>query len=321
MTGGEKEGKVDPWKLWHYARTAPETWVGKKQRQMKRKALFAALLELRRAFVAGAEKAGELAPRFWSWAVIALLFTPAHAPAQITHIDGQAPNLQAIFACTCHCRPTEVYRGPEVSFRDAVKHILYPGHEDHRLTERTLAETDPGAADLIISHKNLMQPLEDLERGMGVPEEDKPYLKQYHGNRTATAPHVKQHLAVPAPPMSRATSSQHPATTASATADGAVAGGDALPGDDDAPDAPRQEAEEAVVEATDRAEGVVEASEAALAPPAPQPPAGHADLLVAMFTGALRAVAGGGHMHYHVRVLAGRPSCVYCGQRTEWECC
>eukprot|EP00873_Tetraselmis_striata_P046680 jgi/Tetstr1/466944/TSEL_011398.t1 len=42
-------------------------------------------------------------------------------------------------------------------------------------------------------------------------------------------------MAVPAPPMSRATSSQHPATTASATADGAVAGGDALPGDDDAP--------------------------------------------------------------------------------------
>eukprot|EP00873_Tetraselmis_striata_P009694 jgi/Tetstr1/429958/TSEL_019820.t1 len=121
--------------------------------------------------------------------------------------------------------------------------------------------------------------------------------------------------------MSRATSSQHPATTASATADGAVAGGDALPGDDDALDAPRQKAEEAVVEATDRAEGVVEASEAALAPPAPQPPAGHADLLVAMLTGALRAVAGGGHMHYHVRVLAGRPSCVYCGQRTDWECC
>eukprot|EP00873_Tetraselmis_striata_P024121 jgi/Tetstr1/444385/TSEL_032275.t1 len=128
-------------------------------------------------------------------------------------------------------------------------------------------------------------------------------------------------MAVPAPPMSRATSSQHPATTASATADGAVAGGDALPGDDEAPGAPRQEAEEAVVEATDRAEGVVEASEAALAPPAPQPPAGHADLLVAMLTGALRAVAGGGHMHYHVRVLAGRPSCVDCGQRTEWECC
>eukprot|EP00873_Tetraselmis_striata_P045146 jgi/Tetstr1/465410/TSEL_010094.t1 len=76
-------------------------------------------------------------------------------------------------------------------------------------------------------------------------------------------------MAVPAPPVSRATSSQQPATTASATADGAVAGGDALPGDDDAPGAPRQEAEEAVVEATDRAEGVVEASEAALAPPAP----------------------------------------------------
>eukprot|EP00873_Tetraselmis_striata_P042753 jgi/Tetstr1/463017/TSEL_007956.t1 len=92
-------------------------------------------------------------------------------------------------------------------------------------------------------------------------------------------------MAVPAPPMPRATSSQQ--------------GGDALPGDDDAPGAPRQEAEEAVVEATDRAEGVVEASEAALAPPAPQPPAGHADLLVAMLTGALRAVAGGGHMHYH----------------------
>eukprot|EP00873_Tetraselmis_striata_P000456 jgi/Tetstr1/420720/TSEL_011803.t1 len=32
-------------------------------------------------------------------------------------------------------------------------------------------------------------------------------------------------MAVPAPPTSRATSSQHPATTASATADGAVAGG------------------------------------------------------------------------------------------------
>eukprot|EP00873_Tetraselmis_striata_P001529 jgi/Tetstr1/421793/TSEL_012696.t1 len=79
-------------------------------------------------------------------------------------------------------------------------------------------------------------------------------------------------MAVPAPPMSRATSSQHPATTASATADGA-------------------------------------------------PPAGHADLLVAMLTGALRAVAGGGHMHYHVRVMAGRPSCVDCGQRTDWECC
>eukprot|EP00873_Tetraselmis_striata_P015960 jgi/Tetstr1/436224/TSEL_025069.t1 len=106
-------------------------------------------------------------------------------------------------------------------------------------------------------------------------------------------------MVVPAPPMSRTTSSQHPATTASATADGAVAGGDALPGDDDARDAPHQEAEEAVVEATDRDEGVVEASEAALAPPAPQPPAGHADLLVAMLTGALRAVAGGGHMHYH----------------------
>eukprot|EP00873_Tetraselmis_striata_P002079 jgi/Tetstr1/422343/TSEL_013186.t1 len=106
-------------------------------------------------------------------------------------------------------------------------------------------------------------------------------------------------MAVPAPPMSRATSSQHPATTASATADGAVAGGDALPGDDDGHDAPHQDAEEAVVEATDRDEGVVEASEAALAPPAPQPPAGHADLLVAMLTGALRAVAGGGHMHYH----------------------
>eukprot|EP00873_Tetraselmis_striata_P012702 jgi/Tetstr1/432966/TSEL_022303.t1 len=58
-------------------------------------------------------------------------------------------------------------------------------------------------------------------------------------------------MAVPAPPMSRATSSQHPATTASATADGAVAGGDALPGDDDAPDAPHQEAEEAVGEAAD----------------------------------------------------------------------
>eukprot|EP00873_Tetraselmis_striata_P045089 jgi/Tetstr1/465353/TSEL_010039.t1 len=100
---------------------------------------------------------------------------------QITHIDGQAPNLQANLACTCHCRPTEVYRGPEVSFTDAVKHIRYPGHENHRLTERTLAETDPGAADFITSHKNLMQPLEDLERGMGVPEENKPYMEQYHG--------------------------------------------------------------------------------------------------------------------------------------------
>eukprot|EP00873_Tetraselmis_striata_P039275 jgi/Tetstr1/459539/TSEL_004904.t1 len=100
---------------------------------------------------------------------------------QITHIDGQAPNLQAILACTCHCRPTEVYRGPEVSFTDAVKHIRYPGHEHHCLTERTLAETDPGAADFIMSHKNLMQPLEDLERGMGVPEEDRPYMEQYHG--------------------------------------------------------------------------------------------------------------------------------------------
>eukprot|EP00873_Tetraselmis_striata_P000248 jgi/Tetstr1/420512/TSEL_001056.t1 len=235
---------------------------------MKRKALFAALLELRRAFAAGAEKAGELA-------------------------STKAPNLQAILARTCHCRPTEVYREPEVSFIDAVKHIRYPGHEEHSLTERTLAETDPGAADFIMSHKNLMQPLEDLERGVGVPEEDR------NRTATATAPHVEQHLAVPVPPMSRATSSQHPATTASATAGGAVAGVDALPGDDDAPDAPRLEAEEAVVEATERAEGVVEASEAALAPPAPQPPAGHADLLVAMLTGALRAVAGGGHMHYH----------------------
>eukprot|EP00873_Tetraselmis_striata_P036492 jgi/Tetstr1/456756/TSEL_043453.t1 len=178
---GEKEGKVDPWKLWHWARSAPETLVGKRPNQMKRKALFPALLELRRAFVAGAEKAGELAPGFWSWPVIALLFTPANAPAQITHIDGQAPNLQAILACTCHCRPTEVYRGPQVSFTDAVKHIRYRGYENHRLTERTLAETDPGAANFITSHKNLMQPLEDLERGMGVPEENKPYMEQYHG--------------------------------------------------------------------------------------------------------------------------------------------
>eukprot|EP00873_Tetraselmis_striata_P038093 jgi/Tetstr1/458357/TSEL_044796.t1 len=94
---------------------------------------------------------------------MALLLTPADAPAQITHIDGHAPNLQAILASTCHCRPTEVYRGPE-------------GHDDHRLTERTLAETDPGVAEFIMSHKNLMQPLEDLERGMGVPEEDRPYM-------------------------------------------------------------------------------------------------------------------------------------------------
>eukprot|EP00873_Tetraselmis_striata_P017281 jgi/Tetstr1/437545/TSEL_026217.t1 len=143
----------------------------------KEKALFAALLELRRAFVAGAEKAGEVAPGFRSWPVIALLFTPADAPAQITYIDGQAPNLQAILACTCHCRPTEVYRGPEVSFTDAVKLIRYPGHEHHCLTERTLAEANPGAADFIMSHKNFMQPMEDLERGMGVPEEDMPYME------------------------------------------------------------------------------------------------------------------------------------------------
>eukprot|EP00873_Tetraselmis_striata_P022626 jgi/Tetstr1/442890/TSEL_030953.t1 len=71
-------------------------------------------------------------------------------------------------------------------------------------------------------------------------------------------------MAVPAPPMSRATASQHPATTASATADGAVAGGTPC-----------------------------QATMMRL------PPAGHADLLVAMLTGALRAVAGGGHMHYH----------------------
>eukprot|EP00873_Tetraselmis_striata_P007182 jgi/Tetstr1/427446/TSEL_001746.t1 len=179
---GEKEGKFDPWKLWHWARSAPEALVGRRQQtHMKRKALFAALLELRRAFVAGAKKAGKLAPGFWSWPVIALLFTPADAPAQITHIDGQAPNLQAILACTCHCRPTEVYRGPEVSFTDAVKHIRYRGHENHRLTDGTLAETDPGAANFITSHKNLMQALEDLERGMGVPEEDNPYMEQYHG--------------------------------------------------------------------------------------------------------------------------------------------
>eukprot|EP00873_Tetraselmis_striata_P020860 jgi/Tetstr1/441124/TSEL_029385.t1 len=134
--------------------------VGKKQTLMKRPASYIG---------------------FWSWPVIALLFTPADAPAQITYIDGQASNLQAILACTCHCRPTEVYRGPEVSCTDAVKHIRYPGHEDHCLTERTLAETDPGAADFIMSHNNLMQPLEDLERGMGVPEEDMPYMEQYHG--------------------------------------------------------------------------------------------------------------------------------------------
>eukprot|EP00873_Tetraselmis_striata_P032929 jgi/Tetstr1/453193/TSEL_040210.t1 len=139
---GEKEGKVDPWKLWHWARSAPETWVGKKERHMK-----------------SAETAGELAPGFWSWPVIALLFTPADAPAHITHVDGQAPNLQAILACTCHCRPTEVYRGPE----------------------RTLAETDPGATDFIMSHKNSMMPLKDLERGMGVSEEHMPYMKHYHG--------------------------------------------------------------------------------------------------------------------------------------------
>eukprot|EP00873_Tetraselmis_striata_P010747 jgi/Tetstr1/431011/TSEL_002029.t1 len=63
------------------------------------------------------------------------------------------------------------------------QHLLKSGkgHKDHRLTERTLAETYPGAADFIMSHKNLMHPLEDLERGMGVPEEDMPYMKQYHG--------------------------------------------------------------------------------------------------------------------------------------------
>eukprot|EP00873_Tetraselmis_striata_P024721 jgi/Tetstr1/444985/TSEL_032794.t1 len=32
-----------------------------------------------------------------------------------------------------------------------------------------------------MSHKNLMQPLEDFERGMGVPEEDMPYMEQCHG--------------------------------------------------------------------------------------------------------------------------------------------
>eukprot|EP00873_Tetraselmis_striata_P023537 jgi/Tetstr1/443801/TSEL_031789.t1 len=101
--------------------------------------------------------------------------------SDITHIDGQAPNLQAILACTCHCRPTEVYHGPEVSFTYAVKHIRYRGQERHCLTERTLAETDSGAVDFIMSHKNWMQPLEDLERGMGVPEEDRPYMEQYHG--------------------------------------------------------------------------------------------------------------------------------------------
>eukprot|EP00873_Tetraselmis_striata_P011391 jgi/Tetstr1/431655/TSEL_021184.t1 len=122
-------------------------------------------------------------------------------------------------------------------------------------------------------------------------------------------------------PNGRAVSTPTPAPPLTSDADEPPRKGNMPVGDDSAPDAPRQKAEEAVVEATDRAEGVVEASEAALAPPAPQPPAGHADLLVAMLTGALRAVAGGGHMHYHVRVLARRPSCVYCGQRTDWECC
>eukprot|EP00873_Tetraselmis_striata_P013190 jgi/Tetstr1/433454/TSEL_022728.t1 len=96
---------------------------------------------------------------------------------QITHIDGQALNLQAILACTCHCRPTEVYRGPKESFTDAVKHI--------RATRITASRRGRwrrlGAADFITRHKNLMQPLEDLERGMGVPEENKPYMEQYHG--------------------------------------------------------------------------------------------------------------------------------------------
>eukprot|EP00873_Tetraselmis_striata_P009824 jgi/Tetstr1/430088/TSEL_001949.t1 len=32
-----------------------------------------------------------------------------------------------------------------------------------------------------MSHTNLMPSLEDLERGLGVPEEDMPYMKQYHG--------------------------------------------------------------------------------------------------------------------------------------------
>eukprot|EP00873_Tetraselmis_striata_P008301 jgi/Tetstr1/428565/TSEL_018559.t1 len=88
-----------------------------------------------------------------------------------------------------------------------------------------------------------------------------------------------------------------------------------------APGAPGQEAEEAVVEATDRAEGVVEASEAALAPPAPQPPAGHADLLVAMLTGALRAVAEAATCTI---VCVSWPDARHawtCGQRTDWECC
>eukprot|EP00873_Tetraselmis_striata_P042147 jgi/Tetstr1/462411/TSEL_007417.t1 len=130
-------------------------------------------------------------------------------------------------------------------------------------------------------------------------------------------------MAVPAPPMSRATSSQHPATTASATADGAVAGGGT----------PCQATMMRLMRRVRRRRrpwsrrliGLRGLSRRARLrsrhPPNSHLPAGHADLLVAMLTGALRAVAESGHMHYHVRVLAGRPSCVYGGQRTEWECC
>eukprot|EP00873_Tetraselmis_striata_P041411 jgi/Tetstr1/461675/TSEL_006775.t1 len=85
---GEKEGKVDPWKLWQL----------------------------------GKECARDLGRQ------------KAESDEEITHIDGQAPNLQAILACTCHCRPTEVYRGPEI---------------------RELP-------NFITSHKNLMQPLGGL---------------------------------------------------------------------------------------------------------------------------------------------------------------
>eukprot|EP00873_Tetraselmis_striata_P041891 jgi/Tetstr1/462155/TSEL_007220.t1 len=75
------------------------------------------------------------------------------------------------------CQPC---RGSSAPRTVLVDNRYYQGHEHQRLTERTLAETDPGAADFLTSHKNLMQPQEDLERGMGVPEKDMPYMEQYH---------------------------------------------------------------------------------------------------------------------------------------------
>eukprot|EP00873_Tetraselmis_striata_P003328 jgi/Tetstr1/423592/TSEL_014264.t1 len=103
-------------------------------------------------------------------------------------------------------------------------------------------------------------------------------------------------MAVPAPPMSRATSSQHPATTASATADGAVAGG-----------APCQATMRRLVRRVRRRRrpwsrrliglrGCSRRARLRSRHPPRSHLAGHADLLVAMLTGALRAVAGGGHM-------------------------